>query len=97
MAYLAVIKTTVPTNVAVYSPSGGSSAAYSTCLTSGDILSSSATKLTNSDSEVTITLTLWKDKAAHDNFVNALTTEATARDTYNTANGITITKTTYVI
>ena len=97
MAYLAVIKTTAPTNVAVYSPSSGSSAAYSACLANGDILSSSATNLTNSDSKVYIMLTLWRDQAAHDNFVNALTTEATARDTYNTANGITITKTTYVI
>ena len=94
MAYLAVIKTTVPAGVAVYSPSGGSSAAYSACLANGDILSSSNTQI---DGGVNIQITLWNNQTAHDNFVNAVASDMTARNAHNTANGITMTKTTYVI
>jgi len=94
MAYLAVIKTTVPAGVAVYSPSGTSIADFSACLDNGDILSSSNTQL---DGGVDIRITLWKNKTAHDNFINAVASDMTARNAYNAANGITITKNEYVI
>ncbi len=94
MAYLAVIKSTIPDNTVSYVPNASTSSAYATCLSNGDVLSTSSTQL---GSGVTVTLIIWRDKIAHDNFFSATAADVAARDAHNTANGITLTKTTYVI